>query len=325
LESLHVELSEKTAVLESRNAEVAGRIVGLQDEITLGSSKQAGFEKLAEYVSLEAYKALMGARNELLETLVKSRVSLPFYRNVSIDCVPQIDRMIEKEEAELEMRRLAPINWEKYQRCLHAGAASYEKLPSDSCSTEKHPQAKLFKAFLRPYLRGHILDIGCGPQPIPSYLAGYPLGLIHGIDPISEASKHPFDFVAGFGEFLPWADNSFDTVISGTTLDHYYLVDRGMREAFRVLRKGGHFVAWITEFADAPRYDPYEESVNPYDSEHMFHISRNWFMPMMEGIGFYEKEVILFNLPFNFLFMSFLKPSYENIDRPMVLEEVLSR
>ena len=250
----------------------------------------------------------MKTRNELLELMIRSRLSLPFCENSTAEYVPRIDRLTNKEEVEREMKRLAPLNWENYQGCLNTGTDTYEGLPANSCSTEKHPQSKLFMAFLRPYLRGHVLDVGCGPQAIPSYLAGYPKRLIHGIDPISQPSSHPFDFVQGYGEFLPWEDKSFDTLISATTLDHYYLLDRGISEAFRVLREGGHFIAWITEFSDFPAYDPYIEPINPYDQEHMFHISRTWFLPMMKEIGFCEKEVILFNLPFNFVFMSFLKP-----------------
>ena len=45
-----------------------------------------------------------------------------------------------------------------------------------------------------------------------------------------------------------------------------------------------------------------------YDSEHMYHIDRAWFLPMMSEIGFETAEVILFPLPFKYLFMSFRKP-----------------
>jgi SAM-dependent methyltransferase len=182
-------------------------------------------------------------------------------------------------------------------------------LPPDSCSTESHPQATLFKAFLRPYLQGCVLDIGCGPQSVPYYLEDYPYERICGIDPISQPEDHPFLFIPGVGEFLPFDDDAFDLVISGTTLDHYYLLDRGLASAFRVLRPGGHFVAWIAEFKGAPKYDPYQAAMNkPYDDEHLFHIDREWFLPMMKNIGFKLTEMIHFELPFNYLLMSFIKP-----------------
>lgn len=211
------------------------------------------------------------------------------------------------EEAFRRMQAAAPLSWNSYLRCLDTGTESYQGLPPTSCSTEAHPQSLLFRAFLRPYLRGFVLDIGCGPQPVPSYLADYPPARITGIDPISKPEDHPFAFVPGVGEYLPFADASFDVLVSGTTLDHYYLLDQGLREAARVLVPGGHFVAWITEFAGAPAYDPYSRAAEPYDSEHMYHIDRAWFLPLMARSGFQPAEIIHFRLPFNYLFMSFVK------------------
>jgi len=149
--------------------------------------------------------------------------------------------------------------------------------------------------------------VGCGPQGVPSYLADFPYHRIVGIDPISKAEDHPFTFVSGIGEFLPFGDKSFDVVVSGTTLDHYYLLDQGLREAARVLGPGGHFVAWITEFAGAPAYEPYSGVVTPYDSEHMYYVDRAWLMPLMQETGFKPVEILHFRLPFNYLFMSFKK------------------
>jgi ubiquinone/menaquinone biosynthesis C-methylase UbiE len=162
---------------------------------------------------------------------------------------------------------------------------------------------------LRPYAHGSILDIGCGSQPTPWYLSDYPSAWISGIDPISTAADHPFCFVQGFGEFLPWADEQFEVVVSGTSLDHYYLLDYGLKSAYRVLRRGGHFVAWITEFAGAPPYNPYGAKMpGPYDAEHLYHVDRTWFLPLMSNVGFIPLEILHIELPFNQLFMSFEKP-----------------
>jgi len=211
-------------------------------------------------------------------------------------------------EAFARLRELAPDNVDAYLSCLEAGTRSYEGFPVGSCSTERHPEALLFAGFLRPYLAGRVLDIGCGPQPTPSYLADWPADRIAGVDPISTAADHPFLFVPAIGEFLPFEDETFETVVSGTTLDHYYLLDRGLQEAFRVLAPGGYFVAWIAEFQGAPAYDPYSRPLAPYDREHMYHIDRSWFLPLIERTGFETAEIIAFQLPFRYLFMSFHKP-----------------
>lgn len=213
------------------------------------------------------------------------------------------------EQEAILAKSAAPQNWDIYKACLDTGTESYEDLPEVSCSTERHPQANLFKTFLESYLRGNVLDIGCGPQPIPVYLEGYPLEAITGCDPISSQDDHPFQFVSGYGEMLPWDDNSFDVVVSATVLDHYFLLDKGLEEIFRVLKPGGHFVSWITHFNDAPPYDPNTLGGLPYDHEHMYHINLEWFAPLMDKIGFREAEIVEMLLPFRYLFMSHVKPA----------------
>ena len=79
----------------------------------------------------------------------------------------------------------------------------------------------------------------------------------------------------------------------------------------RVLRPGGHFIAWIAEFAGAPPYDPYATRMaRPYDDEHLFHIDRTWFLPLMAQTGFRAVEILHLELPFHQLFMSFEKPAH---------------
>lgn len=260
---------------------------------------------------LEDRQLIAQIRSELLENMVRSRLAAPRRsEDVAAETVPKPNALLPVAEAFRKMKEAAPLNWQLFLSCLNRGTESYKNLPPGSCSTESHPQALLFKSFLRPYLRGYLLDIGCGPQSVPYYLLDYPYPLISGIDPISQPEDHPFLFVPGVGEFLPFDNGVFDVVISGTTLDHFYLLDRGLESAFRVLRPGGHFVAWITEFRGAPKYDPYQAAMeSSYDEEHLYHIDRAWFLPMMKEIGFRELEVIHFELPFNYLFMSFEKPA----------------
>jgi SAM-dependent methyltransferase len=259
---------------------------------------------------LEDRTLLTSIRNDVLQDIVRSRLSLPIREGPQIASRPRLSTPLLIDEARSGLKAAAPLNWPLYVECLDRGIQSYESFPPGSCSTSAHPQAELFRAFLRPYLRGHVLDVGCGPQPLPWYLSDYPVEGISGIDPISEQRDHPFFFVAGFGEYLPWEDAQFDVVVSGGSLDHYYLLDQGLKSAFRVLRPGGHFVAMITEFAGAPPYDPSRSSMAaPYDVEHLFHIDRAWFLPLMADLGYVPVEILHFELPFNYLFMSFERPA----------------
>jgi SAM-dependent methyltransferase/uncharacterized protein YehS (DUF1456 family) len=206
------------------------------------------------------------------------------------------------------LARRAPAAWPLFKQALDIGTRSYEGFPVGSCSVDGHREAERFGAFIYPYLRGYVLDVGCGPQPIPSYLSGYPTELIRGIDPISTADEHPFEFVSAVAEDIPWEEASFDVVCSGTTLDHFFLLDVALREIRRVLKPGGHFVAWISEAPGSELYDPYGERLTQADEEHLFHIDRAWFLPVMHELAFEEIEILSFSVPFKHLFMSFRKP-----------------
>ena len=267
---------------------------------------------LGDY-KLQNHQALVSLRDEMIAIVLASRHSIDSHAKKSL--LNRVDRAtldpyrsMSLDEAKGKLRQIAPLNYEMFETALEVGTKSYTELPTVSCSTENHPQSILFKYFVSSYLIGLTLDIGCGPQPLPSYLAGHPPELIYGIDPISTADSHPFSFYSGFGEFLPWASESFDTVVSGTTLDHYYLLDKGLDEVNRVLKPGGFFIAWITEFPDAlEAYNPYTKMDKPYDEEHLFHVNRSWFIPYIKERGFEEVECITFELPFSYLFMAFRK------------------
>ena len=318
--SVVTHLNQRLDSVDARIQQIEPQVNGLEERfhaaiaannISLMSVLEASSKALVDLIgqsNLDLARSLTEREQLQLETLVRRKVSFPFHPIAEGVALPDVVNPMSLTEAMNRLRELAPLNYDNYLTCLDTGTESYSDLPEVSCSTERHPQARLFHDFLQPYLRNVVLDIGCGPQPVPSYLASWPVENIVGIDPISAPEDHPFLFVSGIGEFLPFPDNSFGTVVSGTTLDHYYLLDKGLKEAFRVLEPGGHFVAWITEFEGAPEYDPYTSLVKPFDHEHMYHIDRKWYLPMMQSIGFEVGEVIRFPLPFNYLFMSFRKP-----------------
>jgi SAM-dependent methyltransferase len=173
------------------------------------------------------------------------------------------------------LRELAPAAWAAWEPLLEANARAYSGFPSDSCSVRGHPLAERFRGFLRPYLTGTVLDIGCGPQPVPEYLTNHPLEWVAGLDPLP--APHPFVFVHGVAEFLPWPAGTFDTVVVATSLDHVLLLDRTFREIRRVLKPNGAFVTWVGFQPGAAPYDPYRADVRPVDQFHLFHFDRPWF------------------------------------------------
>jgi len=280
--------------------------------ITLMEANIANLIALINGVAAHTDKSLADLNDSSLTTILNQRVVLQKpAENPSAQSRTLLDPdpSYSYEKSLESLRQAAPDNFEEYLRCFNNGATSYNDLPPQSCSTALHAEAKLFAKFLLPYLDGRVLDIGCGPQSIPSYLSDYPVNLIAGIDPLPPKEQHPFMFVQGFAESLPWPDNSFECLVFGTTIDHYYLLDKGICEARRVLSANGFICIWITEFDDGTQIDPYTPGLKSYDHEHLYHINRRWFIPFMEKHGFEHLETFAFNSPFKYIFISFRKAS----------------
>jgi ubiquinone/menaquinone biosynthesis C-methylase UbiE/uncharacterized protein YbaR (Trm112 family) len=103
---------------------------------------------------------------------------------------------------------------------------------------------------------GMVLDIGGSIGLIRRYLKSGSSYYV--IDPDDQAfSKievlkqlypevvEPFNFIIGVGEFLPFRDASFDTVMMRSVIEHFYDVDLVMKEAYRILRSGGKLIIGI--------------------------------------------------------------------------------
>lgn len=96
-----------------------------------------------------------------------------------------------------------------------------------------------------------VVDIGCGPGVAVRYAAR--LGAsVTGVDPapvmlrvarLLTRRSEKVRYVAGAAEALPVPDDSASAVWSIATVHHWSDLDAGLREACRVLRSGGRFVA----------------------------------------------------------------------------------
>lgn len=137
--------------------------------------------------------------------------------------------------------------WGLWEQLQANGEVSYTEAPDLNLSIGKREDAKFFGDFAD--LSGLTLDIGCGPQELPSYGAGVKGGFI-GIDPLMGRQPRDFAFVKGIGEYLPFADNTFDRALFATSLDHMLSPVRALKEAARVVKPGGGVAVWYGEVHD---------------------------------------------------------------------------
>jgi SAM-dependent methyltransferase len=100
--------------------------------------------------------------------------------------------------------------------------------------------------------RGRALDVGCGTGALAARLAaaGYKMA---GVDPsagmldVLRARTPDVEAVVGSGTALPFADGSFDLVLSVATLHHIAApaaVRETLGEMVRVARPGGRVLVW---------------------------------------------------------------------------------
>jgi|HubBroStandDraft_6_1064221.scaffolds.fasta_scaffold10170_1 SAM-dependent methyltransferase len=147
--------------------------------------------------------------------------------------------------------------WPLWEQLQHNFVVAADEIPEHSLSVGRRADAMAFAQFSD--LRGLVLDIGCGPQTEPSYGVAAN-GTFVGIDPLRGEAQRKFRFVQGIGEYLPFADGSFDRVLFATSLDHVLSPVRSLSEARRVLSPNGSVNIWFGEVPDteasAPAADP---------------------------------------------------------------------
>jgi len=132
--------------------------------------------------------------------------------------------------------------WSLWEQLQENGLFSYTAAPDLNLSIGRREDAKAFAGFCN--LSGLVLDIGCGPQEIPSYGMNFN-GQLVGIDPLLGSSAKQFSFVRGIGEYLPFRSGTFDRVLFATSLDHVLDPKLTLAEARRVVKAEGTVNIWF--------------------------------------------------------------------------------
>lgn len=89
-----------------------------------------------------------------------------------------------------------------------------------------------------PYLKGRILDFGCGSKPYKSFFAD---SEYIGVDFHGDGHDHTEEQIDYFydGKTLPFANESFDAVFSSEVFEHVFNLDEILVELYRVVKQNG--------------------------------------------------------------------------------------
>jgi SAM-dependent methyltransferase len=132
-----------------------------------------------------------------------------------------------------------------------------------------------------------ILDVGCGGgRTVAKLAAGAAGGAVHGIDYSKESVEAARRFNRRAIEqgrvtvqeapvtALPFADDTFDLVTAVETHFWWHDADGGMREIFRVLKRGGR-LAIIAEFYNGGRYARYADRLAEHSGMHVWNVEQH--------------------------------------------------
>lgn len=117
-------------------------------------------------------------------------------------------------------------------------------------------QLDYLKDVASDYMKGKLLDLGCGEKPYKLIYDNLCESSI-GID--VETCKHEQKYVDVFAsaDNIPFADDTFHTVLCTNVLEHVSNMEKAFSEISRILKKGGYLIISI------PFLYPVHES--PYD------------------------------------------------------------
>ncbi|WP_254782292.1 class I SAM-dependent methyltransferase [Bacillus sp. OK048] len=171
----------------------------------------------------------------------------------------------------------------------------------------------------------HILDVGCGTGQTAAYLATQYGAIVTGIDinPVMvEKAKTrmalyqlPVEIIQGSIENCPLKDETFDFIISESVLS-FVNKPRSLTEAFRLLKKGGRFIA--NELTINQRMDPSnKKEITQFYGLDSLLMERDWITLLQrtgfKGIKIRKQEQPQQSLTPEFYYSDYIEPELYTI------------
>jgi SAM-dependent methyltransferase len=140
------------------------------------------------------------------------------------------------------------------------------------------------------------LDVGCGVLPFPAYMKESPDVTFYGIDPFLGDINRSFPFVQGLGDYLPFRNETFESILYASTIDHMIEPDLSLRDACRVLAEDGVLFIWFTPRKRDLRYFKWKVLrclvPSQYNKHHQWAFRVNSLVSMLTGNGYRVSDVI---------------------------------
>ena len=100
----------------------------------------------------------------------------------------------------------------------------------------------IYPKLLKKYLKGKMLDLGCGNVPYYGYYKNFVDENIC-VDWENTLHKNEFlDCVCDISQKLPFKDCEFDSILSSAVLEHIYNPQSLIQECNRILKPGGYLI-----------------------------------------------------------------------------------
>lgn len=169
------------------------------------------------------------------------------------------------------------------------------EIASDKIPSDNPIHQRLLSAYhkAKPYIKGTLLELGCGEGRGVELLAPLADSYI-GIDKIKAVidtlkEKYPdFTFMDGVFPPFPFEDNSFDSIVTFQVIEHVKDDDGFIKEIHRVLKPGGVALITTPNIKMTLSRNPWHE--REYTADQLITLCRRYFSHVdMKGIAGNEK------------------------------------
>ena len=185
-----------------------------------------------------------------------------------------------------------------WQNLQNAAWQDYQSGHKEVFSTEDDPLGHGVGQIMSQAGAGLFLDVGCGPLPLPGYMASSNDRISWiGVDPFCGDVARRFPFVQALGEYLPFRPQVFDGVLYAGVIDHVIDPWRSLERARSIIKPEGKLFVWYDLRRVDLRYVVWRTMRRlglawRYNENHQWAFTHETLRALLRSAGFATREVI---------------------------------